>query len=101
MFYILTLKETLQHGQTLRVVEWHRREGEICQSGTLLVELESFKAIVEIRVAQDVVLRRILVTTGEREAPGRPIAILSDSSDEVMPPSFSALQEIAVDYLFM
>jgi pyruvate/2-oxoglutarate dehydrogenase complex dihydrolipoamide acyltransferase (E2) component len=101
MFYILTLKETLQHGQTLRVVEWHRREGELCKLGTLLVELESFKAIVEIRVSQEAVLRRILVETGESEAPGRPIAILSDSAEEVLPVSFSALQEMAVEYLFM
>lgn len=101
MFYILTLKETLQYGQALRVVEWHYQEGALCQLGSLLVELESFKAIVEIRVAQEAYLRRILVGSGENTPGGRPIALLSDSAQEVLPQSFSALHEIAVDYLFM
>lgn len=101
MFYLLTLKETLHVGYELRVLEWHSKEGQQQALGQLLVELKSHKAVIEIRVAQPASLRKILVSTGESQAPGKPIAVLSDLLEEPLPAAFTDLQEIAVDYLFM
>ena len=101
MLYILTLKETLNVGYELRVLEWHAKEGERLTNGQLLVELESHKAVIEIRVAQSAFLRKILVSTEESQSPGKPVAVLSDSLDELIPDSFVDLMEVAVDYLFM
>jgi pyruvate/2-oxoglutarate dehydrogenase complex dihydrolipoamide acyltransferase (E2) component len=57
--------------------------------------------VIEIRVAHEAFLRKILVPVGERQALGKPIAVLSDVADEEMPRSFATLQEMAVEYLFM
>jgi pyruvate/2-oxoglutarate dehydrogenase complex dihydrolipoamide acyltransferase (E2) component len=101
MLYLLVLKNTIDSGKELRVLEWHKKEGDLCAQGILLVELESYKAVIEIRVAHEAFLRKILVPVGERQALGKPIAVLSDSLDEEIPRSFATLQEMAVEYLFM
>jgi len=101
MFYLLVLKDSIDSGKELRVLEWHKAEGSLCGHGDLLVELESYKAVIELRVAQKAFLRKILVDVGERQALGKPVAVFSDTLEEVMPRSFAALQEMAVDYLFM
>jgi pyruvate/2-oxoglutarate dehydrogenase complex dihydrolipoamide acyltransferase (E2) component len=101
MLYVVTLKESINSGSELRVLEWHVREGESCEHGQLLVELESFKAVIEIYCAQSAVLRKILVLTGQAQALGRPIAVLSDSVDEELPTDLVRLSEMAVEYSFM
>ena len=101
MFYLLTLKETIDGAVELRVLEWHRAEGDRCATGSVLVELESFKAVIEIRVQKEVYLRKILVPVGGKQFLGKAVAVLSDTPDEEMPRSFADLQEMAVEYLFM
>lgn len=101
MFYLLNLKNTIQSSHELRVLEWHIKEGDFCRAGSLLVELESFKAIIELRVQQEAFLRKIVVPAGGSQGLGKPIAVFSDAIDEPMPRSFAKLQEIAVEYLFM
>lgn len=101
MVYLVTLKETINSGSELRVLEWHVREGEMRERGQLLVELESFKAVIEIYAAQSAVLRQILVRAGQTQALGKPIAVLSDTADEALPSDFARLAEMAVDYSFM
>jgi pyruvate/2-oxoglutarate dehydrogenase complex dihydrolipoamide acyltransferase (E2) component len=94
----------MRHRESSYVVcaspEEHDRVDQGAQ-GTLLVELESFKAVIEIRAAQDAFLRKILVSEGESQALGKPIAVFSDTLDEPMPRSFATLQEMSVEYLFM
>jgi pyruvate/2-oxoglutarate dehydrogenase complex dihydrolipoamide acyltransferase (E2) component len=73
----------------------------MCAQGELLVELESFKAIIEIRAGQPAFLRRIIVPAGKSQALGKPLAVLSDSLSEEVPPDLGALSEMSVDYSFM
>ena len=101
MLYVLVLKNTIESTKELRVLQWHAKEGDRCVQGTLLVELESFKAVIEIRAAQDAFLRKILVSEGESQALGKPIAVFSDTLYEPIPRSFATLQEMSVEYLFM
>lgn len=101
MLYIVTLKETIEAGSGLRVLEWHASEGQACEPGQLLVELESFKAIIEIHAGQPAYLRRILTPSGQIQAPGKPIALLSDSAHEAIPSDVSTFAEMAVEYSFM
>jgi pyruvate/2-oxoglutarate dehydrogenase complex dihydrolipoamide acyltransferase (E2) component len=101
MVYLVTLKESINSSSELRVLEWHVREGETCEQGQLLVELESFKAVIEIFAAQSAVLRQIRVPAGQTQALGKPIAVLSDTADEELPTDFARLTEMAVEYSFM
>jgi len=101
MLYLVTLHETIEAGSGLRVLEWHVSEGQECQEGQLLVELESFKAIIEIRARQQAYLRKIIAMSGEIQAPGKPIALLSDSPHEAIPANVATYAEMAVDYSFM
>jgi pyruvate/2-oxoglutarate dehydrogenase complex dihydrolipoamide acyltransferase (E2) component len=68
--------------EELRVLEWHFRPGEPCARGGLLVEVETGKAVLEVRSAIAVSLRSVLVQDGEWFKPGATIAVLSDAPDE-------------------
>jgi pyruvate/2-oxoglutarate dehydrogenase complex dihydrolipoamide acyltransferase (E2) component len=101
MLYVVTLKESINTTSELRVLEWHVAEGSECKQGQLLVELESFKAVIEIYASQAAFLRRILVPAGKSQGLGKVIAILSDSPLEDVPVDLSSLGEMAVEYAFM
>ena len=101
MVYLVTLKESINTSSELRVLEWHVTEGGLCSHGQLLVELESFKAVIEIHAGQEAFLRRIFVQAGKNQALGKPIAVLSDSLSEEIPHDLAALPEMSVDYSFM
>ena len=46
--------------EEIRVLEWHGEPGHRFDSGDLVVELETHKAIVEVRAGQPGVLREVL-----------------------------------------
>jgi len=70
--------------EELRVLEWHKTEGEPVAEDELLVELETEKAVVEVRAPRACVLRKILVDRGNWALIGPPVAWFSDSADEAL-----------------
>lgn len=89
MIYKLVIPETFEAGEQLRVLEWRAGVGDAVVRGQLLVELETFKTVLEVRTGQDAFVRRILCNEGEWERVGRPFALLSDLADEPLPDSFA------------
>jgi pyruvate/2-oxoglutarate dehydrogenase complex dihydrolipoamide acyltransferase (E2) component len=85
MIMPLIVPGPIEDVEEVRVLEWHRSEGMVVQPGELLVELETDKAIVEIRPTRQGILRRIVCREGEWQALGSAIALFSDTPDEPLP----------------
>jgi pyruvate/2-oxoglutarate dehydrogenase complex dihydrolipoamide acyltransferase (E2) component len=74
-------------GQTedeVRVLEWHKKTGDLAATGELLMELETGKALIEVRAPAPCALRRVLFEAGAWTRLGTPLAILSDTLEEAV-----------------
>jgi len=87
MIYKLVISGPIEDVEEVRVLEWHGAAGRRFAPGELMVELETHKAIIEIRAAQRGILRRILCEAGSWQAMGAPLAVLSDDPRESLPAS--------------
>lgn len=85
MIYVLAVPGPIEDVKEVRVLEWHYAAGQAVQPDDLVVELETHKAIVEVRADQAGVLRETLVQDGGWCAIGEPLALLSDEADEPLP----------------
>ena len=85
MIYHLTVPKAVPSVEEIRILEWHGELGTAFVEGDLIVELETHKAVVEVRAGQPGVLR---VQNGE---PGdwlrieETLAIFSDGPTESLP----------------
>jgi pyruvate/2-oxoglutarate dehydrogenase complex dihydrolipoamide acyltransferase (E2) component len=84
--------------EEIRVLEWHGDLGHQFNKGDLIVELETHKAIVEVRAGQPGVLRRILSEAGKWQGIGLPLALLSDDENEALPEGNHAATDLPVDF---
>src|SRR5579884_2268230 len=84
--------------EEIRILEWHREAGESVAQGDLVVELETHKAIVEVRAGQSGYLRKILAEAGNWQGIGLPLAVLSDGENETVPEDVQALIDLPVDF---
>ena len=98
MIYMLAIPGPIEDVRELRVLEWHRATGQVVQADDLVVELETHKAIVEIRAGQKGILREILVADGGWCAIGQPLALLSDDADETLPADTKAANLMAITF---
>lgn len=81
------LVPTVPEVEEVRILEWHRQESTLVEAGKLLVELETDKAVVEVRLKSSKHLRRILCQPGDWQKLGNPLALFSDTADEPLPES--------------
>lgn len=70
--------------EEMRILEWHKTEGDPIGADELLVELETDKAVVEIRSPVACVVRKIAVEQGGWAPIGPPIAWFSDTPEEAL-----------------
>lgn len=84
MIYELRVPTTFEDNEAVRVLEWHGRPGTRLAAGTLIVEVETHKALVEIRGAQTAVLRQCCFAEGEWCPLGGVLAVLSDEPEEAL-----------------
>lgn len=98
MIYRLSVPAAVPGVDEIRVLEWHGKPGASFINDALIVELETHKAIVEVRAAQAGVLRRILAAPGDWKAIGIALALFSDQPDDEIPSDLSQALELAVDY---
>ena len=98
MIYALTVPGPIEDAEEVRVLEWHFAPGDAVEVGALIVELETHKALVEVRAAQPGWLRRILCPDGSWGAIGAPLAILSATPDAAIDGLPEALTLRAVDF---
>jgi pyruvate/2-oxoglutarate dehydrogenase complex dihydrolipoamide acyltransferase (E2) component len=82
----------------LRVLEWHGDVGRSFVKGELIVELETHKAVVEVRAGQPGILRRVLCEAGSWEKIGNPLAVLSDDPGEPLPALLDTLAPWLADF---
>ena len=85
MIYILSIPGAADDLTEMRVLQWHAAPGDVVVQDQLIVELESHKAIVEVRAAQHAVMRKHLCEEGEWGPPGRSLGVLSDLADKCIP----------------
>jgi pyruvate/2-oxoglutarate dehydrogenase complex dihydrolipoamide acyltransferase (E2) component len=82
MIYRLSVPMTLEDNEEVRVLEWHVEPDARFAEGTLLVELETHKALIEVRAEQSGVLRERHVEEGVWCPLGGLLALISDTPDE-------------------
>lgn len=98
MIYALGVPGPIEDVTELRVLQWHGEPGHAFAPGDLVVELETHKALVEVRSQQRGVLRLILSPEGDWQQIGRVLAVLSDSVDEPLPSVPDGLAALAVAF---
>ncbi len=84
MIYRLSVPATLEDVTSVRVLEWHGAPGSAITPGMLIVELETHKALIEVRAEQTGLLRRIDCGEGEWCPLGGALALLSDEAGEAL-----------------
>jgi pyruvate/2-oxoglutarate dehydrogenase complex dihydrolipoamide acyltransferase (E2) component len=98
MIYQLVVPGPIEDVEEMRVLEWHGAPGTVFAAGELMVELETHKALVEVRAHHAGILREILCAAGEWQLIGKPLARLSDEPDEPMGDAGVGGSLMAVDF---
>jgi pyruvate/2-oxoglutarate dehydrogenase complex dihydrolipoamide acyltransferase (E2) component len=97
MFYKISVPPVADV-EEIRVLEWHGDVGHLFNSGDLVVELETHKAIVEVRAGQSGFLRKILSDAGNWQQIGLPLALLSDDETSPIPDAAESLSDLTVEF---
>src|SRR5499426_3266190 len=74
------LSEQMESG---KIIKWLKKEGDRVQSGDILAEVETDKADVEMEAFGGGVLRKILVSAGDKALVGALIAVIAEASDDI------------------
>jgi pyruvate/2-oxoglutarate dehydrogenase complex dihydrolipoamide acyltransferase (E2) component len=98
MIYQLSVSAVVPGVEEIRILEWHREPGASIKSGDLIVELETHKAVIEVRAAQEGVLRQVLAKAGDWRAVGAPMALFSSEPDEDLPADAQGASAMLVEF---
>jgi pyruvate/2-oxoglutarate dehydrogenase complex dihydrolipoamide acyltransferase (E2) component len=82
VIYQLSVPAAVPGVDEIRILEWQGTAGTVFKTGDLIVELETHKAVVEVRAGQPGVLRQLLAEPGDWRGIGLPLAVFSDRADE-------------------
>ena len=96
MIYRLTVPLTIEQNDEVRVLEWHVEPDAGFAAGALLVELETQKALIEVRAEQPGVLRERRVETDGCCPLGGLLALVSDDPGE---PLTEGTGDLAAEFL--
>src|SRR2546429_2422250 len=66
-----------------KVIKWLKKEGDRIQSGDILAEVETDKADVEMEAFGSGVLRKILVSAGDKAPVGALIGVIAEEGDDI------------------
>jgi pyruvate/2-oxoglutarate dehydrogenase complex dihydrolipoamide acyltransferase (E2) component len=98
MIYQLTVPAAVPGVEEIRILEWHKEPGSLIESGEMIVELETHKAVIEVRAGQTGVLRQILAQPGDWRTIGLPLAFFSTSADEALPSDAAGTSPMLVEF---
>ncbi|CAN7706065.1 lipoyl domain-containing protein [Rhizobium rhizogenes] len=98
MIYQLTVPAAVPGVDEIRVLEWHGETGRSFDKGELIVELETHKAVVEVRAGQAGVLRHVFAKAGDWKGTGLPLAIFSDDDNEDVALQDPGLADLVVEF---
>lgn len=82
MLYSLVIPKTLSDYSEVRILQWHFEIGNLFEPGELLLEIETQKAVIEIRAEQSGILRAIYGVEGQwiQLDQDKTLAIFSDDT---------------------
>ncbi len=69
--------------ETGKIIKWLKKEGDRVQGGDILAEIETDKADVEMEAFGAGVLRKILVSAGEKAPVGTLIGVIAEPTDDI------------------
>jgi pyruvate/2-oxoglutarate dehydrogenase complex dihydrolipoamide acyltransferase (E2) component len=98
VLYRLIVPGTLEDVQEVRVLEWHGEPGARFAPGDLIVELETHKAVIEVRAEQPGTLRQRFADEGAWCRLEGLLAVLSDDPAEPVPASAEDLGIISARF---
>jgi pyruvate/2-oxoglutarate dehydrogenase complex dihydrolipoamide acyltransferase (E2) component len=99
MIYSLAVQGPIEDVEEVRVLAWSGEVGRAFAVGELMIELETHKALVEVRAGRPGVLRKIPCRAGDWQAVGQPLALLGDDPTEPVPENATeGLMTMAVDF---
>lgn len=98
MIYSLFLPGTFDDVTEMRVLEWHGDVGMRFDRDALIVELETHKAVIEVRAGQPGVLRKRLREEGGWCPLQSTLAIVSDEPDEPIPDAAESLDHLPLRF---
>jgi pyruvate/2-oxoglutarate dehydrogenase complex dihydrolipoamide acyltransferase (E2) component len=98
MIYQLTVPAAVPGVEEIRILEWHKEPGAAIEAGELIVELETHKAVIEVRAGQAGVLRQILAQAGDWRTIGLPVALFSSDADEPLPSDAAGASAMVVEF---
>ena len=99
MIYRLCVPATIEDTDAVRVLEWHGSVGTEFPDGALIVELETHKALIEVRAAQLGILRRIDCAEGDWAPLGSSLALLGDTIDQPLPTDDLPIPSLVADFM--
>ena len=85
MIYKLSVPAAVPGVDEIRILEWQGTPGTAFEAGDLIVELETHKAVVEVRAGQSGILRELRAEPGDWRGIGLVLAVFSDRADEAVP----------------
>ncbi|HSF08367.1 MAG TPA: dihydrolipoamide acetyltransferase family protein [Nitrospirales bacterium] len=74
------LTDTMEEGV---VVAWKKHEGDAVDSGDILAEIETDKAVLDLESFGSGVLKKVLVPEGETVKAGKLIAVIGEEDDDI------------------
>ena len=100
MIYQLQVPGPISDMKEIRILEWHGSIGKAFAENDLVVELETDKAVIEIRAGKAAHMRAIMAQAGDWRRIGEILALFSDSADESLPTTNDAggLSALAVEF---
>src|SRR5436309_8648445 len=69
--------------ETGKIIKWLKKEGDRVQGGDILAEIETDKADVEMEAFGAGVLRKILVSAGEKAPVGTLIGVIAEPAEDI------------------
>lgn len=98
MNYKLSVPSVAEDVEEFRVLDWHGEVGQAFDPGDLIVELETHKAVIEVRAGQAGVLRQTVVPAGAWCRIGLPLGLFSDSAAELMDEEAALAGDLLVEF---
>jgi pyruvate dehydrogenase E2 component (dihydrolipoamide acetyltransferase) len=77
---MLALSPTMETGV---IAKWNKQEGDAIETGDIICEVETDKAVMEYESPGDGFLLKILIHEGGHAAVGEPIAVMGDEGEDV------------------
>lgn len=77
---MLALSPTMETGS---IVKWHKREGDLIQTGDVLCEVETDKATMEYESQNEGILLKLLVPEGGQAGVGQAIAVAGEKGEDI------------------